>query len=135
MGFTAGDLPLPCHPSYAASTSCRFGTFTLRIHGTSRHHPTDMRLKKRIARTLIEEILVDLSPERFEIQLVIHWKGGVHTELRVPRRRRGQHFQATSEDTVDAIRVLARVGTDDRIAQALNRSGLKTGQGEREHAL
>lgn len=91
--------------------------------------PADVRLKKRIARTLIEEILVDLCPETSEIQLVIHWKGGVHTELRTFRRRRGQHFQATSKDTVDAIRVLARVCTDERIAQALNRNGLKTGQG------
>ena len=32
MGFTRGDLPLQCHPSYAASTSCRFRTFTLRTH-------------------------------------------------------------------------------------------------------
>lgn len=90
---------------------------------------TDMRLKKRIARTLLEEILVDLSRDGIEIQLVIHWKGGAHTELQVARRRRGQHFQASSRDTVDAIRVLACVCTDDRIAQALNRSGLKTGKG------
>ncbi len=33
MGFTRGDLPLRCHPSYAASTSYRFRTSTLRIHG------------------------------------------------------------------------------------------------------
>jgi len=33
MGFTRRDLPLRCHPSYAASTSYRFRTFTLWIHG------------------------------------------------------------------------------------------------------
>ena len=33
MGFTRGDFPHRCHPSYAASTYYRFRTFTLRIHG------------------------------------------------------------------------------------------------------
>jgi len=87
---------------------------------------TDIRLKKRIARTLIEEIIADISPEGSMIEMVIHWKGGVHTQLHVARRRRGQTLQATSSDTIDAIRVLARVCTDERIAQALNRSGAKT---------
>src|SRR5207247_1765795 len=87
---------------------------------------TDIRLKKRIARTLIEEIIADISPEGSMIELVIHWKGGVHTPLHVARRRRGQSMVATSADTLDAIRVLAHVCTDDGIAKALNRSGAKT---------
>jgi len=91
--------------------------------------PTNIRLKKRIVRTLIEEIIVDVSPEGSVIELVIHWKGGVHTQLHVKRRRRGQHLQATSQDTVDAIGVLARVCTDERIAQAMNRSGSETAKG------
>lgn len=91
--------------------------------------PANISLKKRIVRTLIEEIIVDLTPEGSGIQLVIHWKGGVHTRLHVARRRRGQHLQATSPDSVDAIRVLARVCTDERIAQAMNRSGLQTAKG------
>ena len=33
MGFALGHLPRWRHPSYAASTYCRFRTFTLRIHG------------------------------------------------------------------------------------------------------
>lgn len=89
--------------------------------------PANMSLKKRIARALIEEMVVDISPAGTSVDLVIHWKGGVHTPLSVVRRRRGQHFQATSPNDVDAIRVLARVCTDDRIAQALNRSGSRTG--------
>jgi hypothetical protein len=91
--------------------------------------PANIRLKKRIARTLIEEIIVDLSPQGSVIELVIHWKGGVHTQVHVTRRRRGQHLQATSPDSVDAIRVLARVCTDERIAQAMNRSGSETAKG------
>ncbi|MDC0708124.1 hypothetical protein POL68_06550 [Stigmatella sp. ncwal1] len=33
MGFALGHLPRERHPSYAASTCCRFGTLTLRVHG------------------------------------------------------------------------------------------------------
>jgi hypothetical protein len=88
---------------------------------------TDVRLKKRIARTLIEEILVDLDAEAGILNLLIHWKGGVHTELRVRRRRRGEHGNATSTDIVDAIRALALVCTDESIALFLNRNGRTTG--------
>ena len=50
---------------------------------------SNARLKKRIVRTLMREVIVDLDTERSEVVLTIHWQGGVHTELRVPRRRRG----------------------------------------------
>jgi hypothetical protein len=53
----------------------------------------------------------------------------VHTELRLPRRRRGQNGAQTSKDIVEGVRILARVCSDDWIAAALNRSGLQTGRG------
>ena len=53
------------------------------------HPDTDARLKKYIVRTLIEEVVVDVDGQGGEIIAVIHWKGGVHTELRMPHRRRG----------------------------------------------
>ena len=49
---------------------------------------TDTQLKKRIVRTLIREVVVDIDAAASEVVLLIHWKGGVHTELRLPRRRR-----------------------------------------------
>ena len=68
----------------------------------------DDRLKKRIVRTLIEEVVVDVDGGAGEIILHIHWKGGVHTELRLPRRRRGQ-INHTSKDIVAVVRSLARL--------------------------
>jgi hypothetical protein len=56
--------------------------------------------------------------------------GGVHTELRLPRRRRGQR-NSTSKETVEAVRQLARICNDDLIAGLLNRNGLRTGPGNR----
>jgi DNA invertase Pin-like site-specific DNA recombinase len=91
----------------------------------------DVRLKKRIVRTLIHEIVVDVDAEGGKVILVIHWKGGVHTELRLPRRRRGQNSSHTSKEIVEAVGVLARICSDDLLASALNRSGLATGRGNR----
>src|SRR5207253_6460319 len=90
----------------------------------------DVRLKKRIVRTLIHEVVADVDSEAGEIILVIHWRGGVHTELRLPRRRRGT-CTATSKDIVAAVRSLARICNDTAIAGVLNRNGLRTGRGNR----
>jgi len=91
----------------------------------------DIRFKKRIVRTLVEEIIVDLDSRIGEIVVVVHWKGGVHTEIRLPRRRRGQNRAQNSKETVAAVDILARIGSDDMIAGALNRSGARTGRGHR----
>jgi hypothetical protein len=93
------------------------------------HPDTDMRLKKRIVRSLIHEVVVDVDTAACEVVLIIHWKGGMHTELRVPRRRRGQNSGHTAQETVDAVRILARICTDDFIANVLNRNGRRTGRG------
>ena len=91
----------------------------------------DVRLKKRLVRTLIHEIIVDVDADAGEVILVIHWKGGIHTELRLPRRRRGQNSTHTSKDIVEAVRILARICPDDLLANVLNRNGLLTGRGNR----
>ena len=98
------------------------------------HSPhADQRLRKRILRTLIEEVVVDLA-ER-EVVLVIHWKGGLHSELRVPRRRRGQSGAHTSTEVVDAVSQLARICKDKAIAGYLNRNAIFTARGNRWGAM
>jgi DNA invertase Pin-like site-specific DNA recombinase len=91
---------------------------------------SDVRLKKRIVRTLIHELIADVDAEAGAIVLVIHWAGGVHTELRLRRRRRGQ-CKSTAQEIVEAVRVLARICSDDLIAGILNRNHLRTGPGNR----
>jgi hypothetical protein len=51
---------------------------------------TDARLKKRNVRAVIKEVIADIDAKAGEIILFLHWMGGIHTELRLPRRRRGQ---------------------------------------------
>jgi excisionase family DNA binding protein len=89
---------------------------------------SDMRLKKRIVRTLIEEVIVDVNTEASTISLLVHWKGGLHTELVVAKRPYGPKDR-TQPDVVEAIRVLARVANDDFISKTLSRGGLRTSRG------
>lgn len=86
----------------------------------------DVQLKKRIVRTVIDEIIVDLDDASSEIVLTIHWAGGVHTELRVPRRRRGDATRQTPKEVVDLVRSLARVCSDELIAGLLNKNGYRS---------
>jgi len=91
---------------------------------------TDARLKKRIVRTLIQEIVADIDDAAAEIVLIVHWIGGLHSEMRLPRRRRGQR-NSTSADVIAAVRQLMLIANDDLIAGILNRNGLVTGNGNR----
>lgn len=91
---------------------------------------TDARLKKRIVRTLIQEIVADIDDAAAEIVLIVHWIGGLHSEMRLPRRRRGQR-NSTSADVIAAVRQLVLIANDDLIAGILNRNGLVTGNGNR----
>jgi hypothetical protein len=92
---------------------------------------SDGRLKKRILHTLIHEIVVDIDAAAGEIILTVHWRGGVHTELRLPRRRRGQNSSQAPAEIIEAVRVLARICSDDVLASTLNRNSLLTGRGNR----
>ena len=91
---------------------------------------TDARLKKRIVRTLIQEVVADIDDAAAEIVLVVHWIGGLHSEMRLPRRRRGQR-NSTSADVIAAACQLVLIANDDLIAGILNRNGLVTGNGNR----
>lgn len=83
--------------------------------------------KKKIIRTLVEEIVVKVEGET--IELIIHWQGGAHSALAVRKNRCGQHRWKTDSDVVELTRALARLMPDKLIASALNRAGKVTGRG------
>jgi DNA invertase Pin-like site-specific DNA recombinase len=89
----------------------------------------NMRLKKRIVRTLVEEILVDVDEEASRVQMIVRWAGGQHSRLSVKKRRPGQHGHTTDRTVVEIVRELAPLLPDGQIARVLNRLGLKTGRG------
>ena len=89
---------------------------------------TTMRTRQRLVRTLIEEIIVDVDEVGGEVVLMIHWKGGQHSQLRTRKPQSGEHRRRTSEEAVAVIRSMAGRWPDEQIAASLNRMGLRTGQ-------
>lgn len=88
---------------------------------------TDLRLKQRILRTLIEEIVVDVDQPTNQVVLLIHWSGGRHTELRVTKPKTGEHGHKTAVEAVEVVKQMAGQYPDDVIASTLNRLGFSTG--------
>jgi excisionase family DNA binding protein len=86
-------------------------------------------LKKKIARTVIEEIIANGSGDD-ELHFVIRWKGGVHTEITMSRPKSAT-AQRTSMEALEIIRKMAVRYGDDQIASVLNRLGHRTGKGKR----
>ena len=117
-------------PSRAEASPLIFTTLAGDLRAIWTAPTTDARLKKRIVRTLIREVIADIDAEAAQIVLVIHWMGGVHTELRLPLRRTGQRNR-TAPNIVAAVRQLVLIANDDLIAGILNRNGLVTGNGNR----
>lgn len=89
-------------------------------------------LKKRIIRTVVEEVIVtqdDAGSPRF----VIHWTGGAHSQFKMARPRSGREQKTALED-VEVIRHLAVRYGDDEIAVVLNKLGRRTGKEKRWNA-
>jgi DNA invertase Pin-like site-specific DNA recombinase len=89
----------------------------------------DMRLKQRIVRIVVQEIVADVDEKRSEIVLLIHWAGGRHSELRVKKNTTGKHSRSTSAEAIEVLGQLAGKFPDDQIAAIMNRLGLRTGGG------
>jgi hypothetical protein len=49
------------------------------------------------------EMVADIDLEAAEIIPMVHWVGGIHSEMRLPGRRRGQR-NSTSADVIAAVR-------------------------------
>lgn len=96
------------------------------------HHPQcDMTLKKRLVRTLINEVMVDIDDAQQPIKLIVHWQGGAHTQLTVPRPLPASQSHKTTEEDCELIAKMAPRYTDAEIAMVLSKHGRKTGKGHR----
>src|SRR5205823_4766417 len=85
-----------------------------------------MRARQRLVRALITEIIVDIDEAAGEIVLVIHWKGGQHSELRVRKPRTGEHGCNTPEQALAVIRSMAGRSADlasEQVVAALKQKG------------
>jgi hypothetical protein len=96
-----------------------------------KHPACPMAAKKQIARTLINEIVVDLDDSAQTVQMVIHWHGGCHTALTLPKPQSGAVAHKTALEDIELITEMARRYGDDEIARVLSKLGRRTGKGNR----
>jgi hypothetical protein len=86
---------------------------------------TDATIKKQIVRLLVEEVIVQPGESPDTVELWIHWKGGHHTPLTVPRI--GRAGRGPAKEAGLLIGALRAVCDDAGIAHALNRNGVRCG--------
>ncbi len=91
------------------------------------HEGVTAETRKRILRAAIEEVMAWVEDRR--VRLLVHWRGGDHTELFVAKRAKGRHRYVTDAGTGALITGLARQMPDRAIAALLNRLGRRTGKG------
>ena len=89
-----------------------------------------MVLKKRIARTLIDEIVADIDAAQ-QLNMLIHWHGGCHTAFSMKKPMSGAVVHKTAIEDVELIKRMALRYGDDEIARVLSKLGGHTGKGNR----
>ncbi len=91
------------------------------------HPAATAATRKRVLRAALHEIVARI--EGGFIEMVLHWRGGDHTALKLKMNGAGKHRWTVPEDTLSLIRELARLMPDQQIARLLNRAGKPTGRG------
>ncbi len=98
----------------------------------SEHCPDS--LKKKIIRTVINEVIVNLDEESDMLKFIIHWKGGCHTEFKMLKPPSGIG-QKTREEDLEIIHKMATRYGDADIARVLNKLGRRTATDKRWNAF
>jgi hypothetical protein len=83
-----------------------------------------VEIKKKIVRTLVEEVVVDRVSDG-RLKFVIHWKGGVHTAFEMDKP---PTVRKNAAEDIEIIRKMAERYGDQDIAGVLNRLGRRTGK-------
>ena len=117
------------HPEITISEAERMELAALAedLPRTWNHPAASAETRKRILRAMLEEIIVTVEPAHLHLKL--HWKGGEHTLLEVPKSRHGEHRWKTSAATEQLIHDLARLLPDASIAGVLNRMSVRSAKG------
>jgi hypothetical protein len=116
---TAWNAPSIPHHLAHGSVPRRFGGLSIhrRTHGMLIH-------------TLVQEIVCDLDDATNEAVPLIHWTGGRHTEVGVPRVKTGRYPSDTAPSAVEVIHKLAGHRPNRALAISLNHMRCKTSNGE-----
>ena len=90
----------------------------------------DARTRQRLTHVLVQEVVINLDDATHEAVVLIHWVGGRHSEVRVPRVRASRSPLPAPPCPVDVIRRLAPEWPDRQIAITLNRLRCRPEVGE-----
>ncbi|MBP2312964.1 recombinase family protein [Azospirillum soli] len=91
---------------------------------------TDARTRQRLTHILVHEVVIDLDDAANEAVVLIHWVGGCHTEVRVPRVKTGRYPADRRPSPVEVMRKLGGQWPDRELAVTMNRMRCKTEDGE-----
>ena len=95
---------------------------------------TTARDRKELLRTVLEEVIVRGPRGENRLYLTLRWPTGLLTGIELDRPRVRKRTLRTDENTVDLVRRLAQLHTDEVIAGILNRQGKTTAYGHRFNA-
>nr|WP_277819368.1 recombinase family protein [Pseudoroseomonas vastitatis] len=90
----------------------------------------DNRARQRLTHILVREVVIDLDDVTHEAVVIVHWAGGQHTEVRVPRVRCKPRCAEPARSPAEVVRRLAQEWPDREIAVTLNRMRCRTSVGE-----
>lgn len=86
--------------------------------------------KKKIIRTVVNEVIVNLDEDEKKLRFIIHWQGGCHTSFEMDKPPAGVG-QKTQDEDLEIIRKMSNRYGDADIARVLNKNGRKTATGKR----
>lgn len=92
---------------------------------------TTDRDRKELLQTLLEEVIIAVTPAEFKAHLTLRWRGGAISELDLSLRSYRIPPIRTDEETIDLVRRLAAHYPDAVIAGILNRQGRRTANNDR----
>jgi DNA invertase Pin-like site-specific DNA recombinase len=87
-------------------------------------------LRKKIIRTVIREVIVDLNEDSQHLEFIIHWQGGCHTVFEMLKPPSGVG-RKTNEEDLEIIRKMSVGYGDADIARVLNKLQRTTATGKR----
>lgn len=91
------------------------------LHAAWNAPTADAATKQRIVRIVVSEILLDLDEASNEVLITLHWTGGRHTELRIPRVRGRLEAVDSRPSAVDVVRKIGGQFPDRDMAATMNR--------------
>ncbi|MFC1679394.1 recombinase family protein, partial [Elusimicrobiota bacterium] len=87
---------------------------------------TDVGLKRRIVRALLDEIVVDWEDGAPTRKIRLSWKGGKETMFEVRKLKTGRHEYDLDRDVASLLGELCRTAPEAEVAGILNRMGHRT---------